>query len=180
MSVKQILFFCDLDDLRPIILNFEELNQIHYYQTGLLETEIVPHYQTALEFPDLGFVNAGDWNHINNYLILNQNTDIKIRKAPQKRGGVRYAVDQRENQESVSFKPAGILREGVMIAGTISTLHDDLVSKRFMRCFYRRFRKDCKKVGDFYVGKNALEKLQSGWRLTQSVSSPVEYDLVLS
>jgi hypothetical protein len=42
-----------------------------------------------------------------------------------------------------------------------------------------KIKKEFKKIGTFYVGKAAEEKLKLGWRLVTNEKSPREYDLEL-
>ena len=43
-----------------------------------------------------------------------------------------------------------------------------------------KIKKEFKRIGAFYVGKEAEEKLKTGWRLVTNENSPKEYDLALS
>jgi hypothetical protein len=48
------------------------------------------------------------------------------------------------------------------------------------KLFSNKIKKKFKKIGTFYVGKIAEEKLKEGWRLVTNEKSPREYDLTFS
>src|SRR6185437_7792842 len=144
---------------------------------GLFENSNIPHYDSIFEASSLGFVSKGDWNQIDNFLILPKNTAIKFETAPQKKGGIKYSVSQFGNEDSVVIKFGGVYKEGILVAGRAGTIsHGDFSLKLFKEPS-SKIRKDFIKVGSFYVGKNALQKLKSGWRLVTMEGSPKEYDL---
>lgn len=177
MVTKRIMFFADLEDIKPIIKEFELAYSAHYFKTGLFEESEIPHYDTALDFPNLGKVAYGDWNMIDNYLVLKKDIELNVREVLQRKGGVRYAVDQGENSNSVVFKLGGVFKEGIFITGQIATIHNDEHSKGMMNFLSRKIKKSFTKIDIYYLGKSAMSKFKAGWRFTESESSPKEYDL---
>ena len=67
-----------------------------------------------------------------------------------------------------------------MLGGSCGTSFLNDFSLQVFKDFSTRMIKSFKKIGTFYVGKEAEEKLEKGWRLVTNEKSPKEYDLVLS
>jgi hypothetical protein len=86
------------------------------------------------------------------------------------------------NQKSVTLKLGGIYKdaENVIVAGRVATVSEDSDSNELYKLFTTKLKKEFKKIGTFYVGRKAEEKLKMGWRLVTNEKSPKEYDLALS
>jgi hypothetical protein len=177
MKNKQILIFSEISDIEPIFNEVEDCMKLHYFKTGLLDDSKIPHYDSFLKFPNLGFVSNGDWNHIDSYLAIPYEKNINVRDIPQKIGGIKYAVDQKINNESVFIKLGGIYNENILVAGVISTISEDEYSLKLFKLFSDKIKKRFSKIGSFFVGNNAKIRLESGCRLVTNEKSPSEYDL---
>jgi hypothetical protein len=179
MKSKQILFFSILDDSKPIFESVETSVSLHYFKMGLLDFVDIPNYRSIFDVPNLGFVMSGDWNRVDNYLVMLKETQLSIREVAQRAGGVKFAVDQMQNSKSIELKPGGIYKdkENVIVAGRIATISEDEISNYIFKIFSSRIMKEFKKVGAFYVGQKAEEKLNLGWRLVTNEKSPKEFDL---
>jgi hypothetical protein len=181
MRGKQIMFFVDPDDIDPILRQIEDSNNIHYFMTGLLDSATIPQYDTFSQIPDLGYVSEGDWNKIDSYLILPRNTNLNIRSIPQRAGGIKYAVDQMINEKSVVLKPGGIFNNEILVAGRVATISEEKFSVDLYKAFSLIIKKKkFKRIGEFYVGPSALQKLHSGWRLVTNEKLSRGFDLALS
>ena len=182
MKSKQIMFFTLLGDVDNIIRNFESVIEIQYYQTGLFDSKNIPTYNSLFEAHSIGVALSGDWNRVDNYLISPKSTSLNIREVPQKTGGMKFAVDQMNNPKSIELKLGGIYQgeENVIVAGRVSTISEDFDSLELFKLLSTKIKKEFRKIGQFYVGKSAEEKLKEGWRLVTNVKSPKEYDLALN
>lgn len=91
-----------------------------------------------------------------------------------------FMFDQLSHPESVLIRPGGVL-EGAecIIAGQIGTVSNDDWSLTLYKKMAAGIKKDFQKIKAFYVGKNAMEKMKDGFRLTSNIKSPAEYDLSL-
>jgi hypothetical protein len=179
---KQIMFFAVFEDIEEILRDIERSIQITYYLTGLLDEISIPAYNSAFDIPNVGIVYAGDWNHIHNFLVTKSSTLLNVRNIPQRMGGMKYAVDQLANSESITVKFGGLykLQENVIVAGRIGTISNNTDSNEIFKLFSTKIKKDFKKIGAFYVGKNAEQKLKSGWRLVTDSRLTKEYDLAIT
>ncbi len=182
MKSKQIMFFTQLEDIENIIRDFESMIEIQYYKTGLLDSKNIPTYDSVFNLPNVGFTLSGDWNRIDNYLITKKTISLNVREVPQKTGETKFAVDQMNNPKSIEVKLGGIYieKENVLVAGRISTISEDSDSNELYKLFTSKLKKEFKKIGTFYVGRKAEEKLKMGWRLVTNEKLPKEYDLALS
>jgi hypothetical protein len=88
-----------------------------------------------------------------------------------------YAVDQLANPKTVGLRPGGKFDKRCIVAGQLGTASDDPSSLELFQFISKQMRRLFTKVKAFYVGKEASELLDKGWRLTGDVKSPPLYDL---
>lgn len=181
MKSKQIMFFTLLKDIEDIIRDFESKIEVQYYRTGLLDSKNIPKYYSLFESPNVGYTLSGDWNRIDSYLISKKSTSLHIREVPQRLGEMKFAVDQMKNPKSIEIKLGGIFqeKENVIVAGRVATISEDYDSMELFKLLSTKIKKEFKKIGTFYVGKSAEQKLKEGWRLVTNEKLPREYDLTL-
>lgn len=180
MKAKQTFFFAEWADIEPLIKDAESKMDIHYYLTGSFDNPEIQHYMSFEETPSPGRVSHGDWNHHDDYLIMPRDTEVAIREVPQRKGGIRYLVDQLANSKSVALKIGGIFQEGILVGGRLATGSVNEFSLDFYKLLSTMLKKKFTRIGTFYVGKNAESRLREGWRLVTDDKSPKEYDLQLS
>lgn len=182
MKSKQTIFFAVLEDVEQILRDIETTIGIRYYKAGLLDSASIPTYNSIFDAPNVGVALSGDWNRIDRYIIIKETIPLNIREVPQRAGGVKFAVDPMINPKSIELKLGGIYQRGenVIVAGRIATVSEDSDSNELYKLFSTKIKKAFKRIGMFYVGKIAEEKLKEGWRLVTNEKSPKEYDLALS
>lgn len=173
------MFFALLEDIQNIIESLEIDYSLSYYKTGLFETTLIPTYNSLIDVPFVGYTKYGDWNYTDTFLALPKKVNLIIREIPQKKGGTKYAIDQMANLESIAINLGGIYseKENVLTAGKVGTISDTIFSINVYESIAKKIRKSFKKVGSFYVGKAAEEKLQEGWRLVTNEKLSKGYDL---
>lgn len=179
MRSKQTLFFAVLEDIQALIQEIETSVNVRYVKAGLFETKDIPIYSSLFSVPNPGVTLSGDWNRVDSYLVLKATAILKIRDVPQRSGQIKYAVDQMINPNSIELKVGGIYKEkeNVLVAGRIATISEADDSNHLYELYARRIKRTFKKIGSFYVGRIAEEKLKEGWRLVTNEKSPREYDL---
>ncbi len=182
MKNRTIMFFALLEDMQSVVEEIEASVDIKYYKMGLLDRRNVPAYNSLIDTPDVGLTHSGDWNRIDSYLVLKKQTQLNIRDVPQRNGTLKFAVDQLINPNSIEIKPGGIcmVKENVLVAGRIATVSAENESLELYKLFSKPIRKVFRKIGSFYVGRKAEEKLKAGWRLVTNEKSPKDYDLMYS
>jgi hypothetical protein len=181
MTSKQTMFFSTSSDIKPILKNIEELYKIQYYKMGMFDnTKDIMNYKSFSLIDKLGFTIYGDWNLIDRYLIIQQKAVLNIRDVHQRKGGIKYVVDQVVNAASIEFKMGGIYTEknDVLVAGRIATASNGEFSNKLYKSFATMVKEQFRRVGSFYVGNEALEKLKAGWRLVTNEQLSKEFDLI--
>lgn len=182
MRSRQTMFFTVLDDIDRMLRDIEASINIRYYRTGLFDNKSIPVYNSIFDTPNVGITFSGDWNRIDNYLIMKKATPISIREVLQRTGETRFAIDQLNNPKSIEVKLGGIFqeKENVLVAGRVGTTSANEDSNELYKLFTTKLKKEFRKVGTFYIGKETEEKLKAGWRLVTNEKLPKEYDLTLS
>ena len=173
----QTMFFATRQDLIPVIEQVEAKRSLKYVLTGLLHSPELTTYNSALDSPHLGIASHESAINGDNYLVLDRADQVSIRPCPQNAGGTRYAVDQAQNPRTICFLHGGRFADDVILYGRVGTISDHDYSVSLYRLFYAAIRKHFSKLKAFYVGNEAKKLCDSGFRLTQAVQSPKEYDL---
>jgi hypothetical protein len=127
--------------------------------------------------PNLGIAMHGDQVHESSYLVADVDTQVAIREVPQRKGGSLYAIDQKANPRTIALRPGGVFKTVAIIAGEISTCTDDPISREMVNLFAREIRRRFKRIKSFYVGPEAEQLFDAGYRLTIGVNTPKEIDL---
>ena len=176
----QRLFFATADDLIPVFERVEAKHRLLYTLCGLLPTRELSSVPSGAAIPTL----RSPAPHPSaiacpQYLVTSADYRITIRDVPQASGGIRYAVDQLANSESIILQPGGIYPPDVLLHGRVGSVPSGDFSKQIYRAFTSAITKYFQRVQAFYVGPQAHGLWQSGHRLTPSVQSPKEYDLAV-
>ena len=179
MKSKQILFFSTASDISQIIKSIEKEFSIKYFEMGLFDTKSKDPYISISEISNFGFPKVGDWNKDLRLMVIPKSLSLVIREVPQKKGGIKFAIDPLENQNSICFQFGGIYQDGILLGGSCGTFFLNDFSLQIFKDFSMKVKKNFKRIGTFYVGKEAEEKLKKGWRLVTNENSPKEYDLTL-
>ena len=83
--------------------------------------------------------------------------DVRVQPVPQRRGGVKYIVDSRQNALSnITFQPGGLYGNDGLISVQLGTALEDDASLQLFRLFYERLFNGFVKVKIYYVGPEAL------------------------
>lgn len=111
-------------------------------------------------------------------MIVLANAQFAIREVAQKKGGVRYAVDQKINPDSIAISLAGE-NLGALISGFIGTVSKTETSTNLYQDFSIAFFDGFETIKAYKVGPEALARLKTGERLVGNIRQPREYDLLL-
>lgn len=173
------MYFATLADIEPILKMMEDSFQLQYFKTGLFDESGIVHYNSIFEKMDIGFTDKANWMSDDNFLVIPRNLILNVRDVPQKKGGIKYAVDQSTNMKSICIQLGGIYvkKDKVLVAGKLSTIAEESTSLELYGFFSKKIKKAFRKIEEFNVGKEAEEKLHSGWRLVLDERRKEEYDL---
>lgn len=167
------------DDLLPIFSRVEAKREVVYTRMGLFESWPIEAFTRGEELPSLRQPPAGrSTTCCTAYLVTPAGVVVRVREVPQRPGGVRYAVDQLVNPDSMEINHGGRPEPGVLLAGRVATCTDTEESAALFRAYANAIARTFIRIQAFWVGPEACELLAGGCRLTQSADSPPEYDLV--
>jgi len=171
-------FYATAEDLLLVFDRVESKRRLAYTLAGLFAS---PELTTVFNGAAIRTLRspAPDSNAANGYTYLVTGADhpIAIREVAQKVGGVRYAVDQTENPDSVTLSPSAIFAPNILLYGRIATTSPTAFAKQLHGAFASAIGKEFQKTHAYYVGPGALNLWHSGYRLTIGANSPSTYDL---
>jgi hypothetical protein len=171
-------FFATAADLVPLFSRVEAKRELVYTRTGLLQSSPSESFTHGEALPTLRCAPEGRSTVCcGAYLVTPAGVTVQVRKVPQTAGGIRYAVDQLVNPDSVIFNHGGCLEAGLLLAGWVGTCTCTDASEELFQAYASAVAKTFIKIKPYWVGPEARELLEAGWRLTQSADSPAEYDL---
>jgi hypothetical protein len=173
------MFFTTLKDITIIIKEIESAYSLKYFQDELSDEKYFSSFNSAFDIPNLGYTEHGDWNLSQSYFVIPKSEVLSIREIPQRKGGIKYAVDENVNKNNIEFKPCGIYtgKENIIVAGRIATISETEFSQQLYKDFATKIKKNFSKIEEFYVGKEAEQKLRSGWRLVTNEKLAMGFDL---
>jgi hypothetical protein len=176
MSMRRNIF-ATAADLLPGLARFDEACPIHYFETGLFDSQVQRGFDRGAVLPHLGFAPSGDANHEPRFLVVTQDTNLVVREIPQRVGGVKFAVDQLHNPASTVFQPGGLYETDVLISGQIASTGTTADAIEIQRLMVQTVTKGFRRVQSYWLGPEAFAMLHSGARLTPAVQTPRLYDL---
>lgn len=174
---RVVHFFAAQKDMLDLLAEIESTRMIHYVEAGMFERAELIVYASASQIPDLGFIDVQSTVLGRKLLIADATTSFTLRSVPQRDGGVRYAMDQQENPDTLSFFPGGQFDEQTILAGDSGTCTDSPVSVALFKIMSGVVRRRWVKIRGNFVGPEALGVLNAGGRLTDNLRSSQEYDL---
>jgi hypothetical protein len=171
-------FFATRRDLEGVLQAIESYHPVVYVKAGISRLPEVQRVSSGLDIPGLGVATAGDQNQQQWYLVTEPRVEVEIESIPQRRGGMRFAIDQQKNPHSIAFRPGGVFKGKCIIPGQVGSCSENIASKELLNLFVKEFRRQFTRIKSYYVGEEAAQLLDSGFRLTFNARSPVEHDLV--
>lgn len=170
-------FFATRGDLIPIITEVERAAKLRYVQYGVYDKRVFPEFNSALDIPDLGRATDESAVACRKYLVIPQEAEVAVREMNRRMGGTGYFIDQLENPISVVFAPGGLFEKAVLLYGSVDTVSQGKEAQSIKGKFEYRLKKHFSKRGAYYVGSEAEQLRQQGFRLTGAVQSPPTLDL---
>lgn len=179
---KSIHFHATKRDLESLLAAVESQRAIRYTQAGMSDTPDFATFTSCLEIPNLGYAPSGQGVGEPFWLITDAHTEVEIETVPQRRGGVRYGVDPGLNPESVVLWPGGVFEGhvkwrggefngGAVIDGQLATAMFNPTSIELLNLFALEARRQFKRIKSFFVGPQAEQLLDAGYRLAHSIKS---------
>lgn len=177
MSRNQVLFYATAGDLAPVLSSLEKQNSLQYTLTGLFKVRKLQTYPSYVDIPDFGRASHPTAVANPTYLVSLRRTELRVREIPQESGGLRYAIDQRLNEDTIAFSPGGRYGNDIILYGMVGTVSNSITSKALYNLFAKFIRGSFEREREFFVGSEALDLSKEGVRLTIGASTPPEFDL---
>jgi hypothetical protein len=170
-------FYATSDDIQNILHTVEANYELQYIKCGLFDSPARPVFYSFSSLPELGLALTGQSILEPTFLIMFQGIELRVREVSQRRGGNKYAIDQKANPGTVALRPGGIYKDSALIAGMVGTIHSDEKAVKLMKAFSSALHRDFTKIKSYLVGLQARGMYFSGMRLTHSVKAPVDFNL---
>jgi hypothetical protein len=177
--MKQILFFALRNDMVSVLNRFDAMGAVKYIASGVISSPSCSSFDRGASIPDLGKASNASAINCQSFLIGTSDTEIRLRPLADDDCRMRFAVDQLENPDTITFSPGGLWKDGILLHGRASTVSQSKMSQELMKRFQKALKVDFQKVKAYYVGLEALELLKNGQRLTSSAQSPRDLDLAI-
>ena len=174
---KEIFFFLTKNDWTKVLESLEKSLQLKYIQAKAYSSKEIKEYNSLVEYEEFGINKSGD-HQTESFMVLEKNENVRIREVQQVDGGMKYFVDQMENEKSVVLWPGGMHTNKFFICGHMGTIHSDEKSKKIFNLFQSAIKKQCNtKVGRYYVGNDAKTIYNDVRFITINTNQSREYDL---
>jgi len=168
---KQIFYFADKEDLNLLSKKIDNANRFLFTQTGLFDSEDeLVNYDSLSEIGSLGYLSSGDMNHNKSFLVTEKGNQPQIRKVWQRRGGVKYAIDQKENLESSVLLLSGEFKKCI-IMGKVASIHSNDKAQEITNFLHNTIKVLAHKFKGVLLMGGSIEKMKQGWILTDYLGS---------
>lgn len=166
MSKRDIPFYATEADIIDLCDEVSVLRKIQFNLYGLIDINEVSIFTYPIQLK----------KH-NTYLISDIGIDIKNRAVPQKNGDIKYISDTVNNVNSIYIHMGGLLESNKLLQGALGNINDNDIAIGLDLLFRKIIKKKFTKIKSHYVGHEACNLLDSGFRLCSTKNSPESYDL---
>jgi hypothetical protein len=178
--MKQIHFYALQGDILPVLEAVERDGPLKYVLFDNSTRPDFPTFSRGADIPNLGKADWETGSTSKTFVVGSTATPMRVTKIMGDDGKPRYCMDQLSNPDTVTFTPAGMWGDDVVLSGRVATASDSPISQALMKRFNSAFNKRFTKVKAYRVGPEALALLKAGKRLTISARSPSEFDLTMA
>ena len=177
---RRFFFFTTKRDLLEILAEMEKTKKIQYIECEIYYKPEYIIYKSITEFEDLGINKTGDHNSPS-YLAMDLvEAIIPHTGIISKTGERRYDIYQLENRRSIHFTPGGLYGSEYLIHGEVATMcYEDEKSEELYKTFKKAFSKKCKKIKNWYFGKEALSIAKDVRLITVGIKQPKTNDFTI-
>ena len=169
-------FFATRADLLAITDHVENIAPLDYVRTGHQPTQRIIRLGSARDIPGFGTADHESAAACESWLVVPRGSHVEPRLIRHV-DGPQYAIDQMENDESITLSAGGRWRDAMLLSGRVATVAPSHVARTLLRRFESVIRKRFEKIGAFRVSPGAAQLLDSGFRLCMAEQSPATYDL---
>lgn len=175
---QRVHTFATKNDWAPVLSALEEALHVKYLESGMFSEPEPATYGTFRALPRFGEAVWGDAVQERRYLILRKDAPLYSSAVRLNTGETRLVADHENNPESVIFSPGGVLQlPKAVIQGEVSKLSRLDTAENIFRTLSKLIKQYFGSTRGCRVGPEARHLHDKGYRLTASISSPVDYDL---
>jgi hypothetical protein len=172
-----IHFFLAPEDAIELVTAIESHGPLQYVRTGNATTPDFERFSSGLHIPNLGHATRDSAVACPAFLVALPHAELHVRTLRGATGIPRYCMDQLTNPDTLTWTPAGIWTDQVLIQGTVGTASRSYRSTQLLKRFQLALRKTTRRIQSCHVGTQAFRLLQRQVRLTAAVQCPPEFDL---
>lgn len=178
MSGSSIEFFGDEEDLSILFEQFDKAMSFKY--TKMLSDLNRPpdEYKSAISLLQY-LVTFSSPVKMHSFIISELTEKLIGRDIKMVDGsGNKISTDQNYNKNTVEILLGGHAAETTLVTTVVRTTGETQKSKDIFKMYKKLIVANSKRVKSFYVLKNAFDKLNNGWRLTQGINYSRKIDLI--
>lgn len=178
--MKRIFFFATPADIIPVLKRFEANAPLKFIEGGTTLTPNRAIYLESSEIPNPGIATHETGSLSKGYMVSYRETKNHMERSVDRKGVKRWNLFNADNEETVILGMAGKWKD-MLFPGSMDTLHEAAPAQQLMKWFLAALKAEgFTKVDMYWMGKEALEMLKEGKRLsTTAEQSPPEFDLKL-
>jgi len=177
MDGMRTVFYLGSSDINAFAVAVESAGLVSFTAARLFDTAVAKTVEQLSSVAALGRAPSGNSIVEPRFLVVERGRAVRVRSVAQRTGGVKYAIDQLENPESVALRLGRVFENGVLITGELSTVSSSTGALSLCRWMNQILVEQTTSVRGIRVGTEAIQLMRARWRLTDDVRSPPEYDL---
>jgi hypothetical protein len=172
-------FYASAADLLDLLRAFEEGTPVKYALAGAFKERATPAYESVAAIPELGTATRTSRLYDRQFLVLPRDIPLRIKPIEQQAGGTLFYADGSLNPEAIVMCPGGLFHKTCLLEGCVGMNNLNPAARRLFQTLARLLRKRFRRVGDAYVGPEALAMLKKGFRLSYDAEANRGQDLQL-
>ena len=176
---RRFFFFATKKDLLEILTEMEKTTNVQYIKHERYNNPDFIIHKSITEFEDLGISKYGEHGSPM-YIVMDPTETIVSEKRQLSTGEIVYHVFPVDNKHSIDFSPGGFYGSELLVHGEIGTMnYEDKKTEELYKTFKKAFSKKCKKIHNWYFGKEALSVAKDVRLITVGKNQPKSNDFII-
>ena len=176
---RRFFFFATKKDLLEILTEMEKTTNVQYIKRERYNKPDFIIHKSITEFEDLGISEFGDQGSPM-YIVMDSTETIISEKKQFSTGEIVYHVYPVDNKHSIEFSPGGFYGSELLVHGEIGTMNYEYKkTEELYKTLKKAFSKKCKKIHNWYFGKEALSVAKDVRLITVGKNQPKSNDFII-
>ena len=176
---RRFFFFATKKDLLEILTEMEKTTNVQYIKYKRYNNPDFIIHKSITEFENLGISKTGE-HHSPWYIVMDSTETIISEKKQFSTGEIVYHVYPFHNKHSIDFSPGGFYGSELLVHGEVVTMYyEDKKVEELYKTFKKAFSKKCKKIHNWYFGKEALSVAKDVRLITVGKNQPKSNDFII-